>query len=116
MEPALVNLSIRRGVTFPGFTVTCKDAAGAVVALAGWSAVAQIRNAEDDSLIYNLAPVIATDDSAGVITVPEIAWAVTAALPAGDFVYDLIPQDAAGKRYDPIITGRVTIGKTISHD
>lgn len=109
MDPANVNLSIRRGVTFRGFTLTCKDSSGNPVPLAGWSAFAQIRSQKDDSLIWDLAPTIASNDAAGLITVPPIPFATTLTLPPGDYVFDLLPQDPTGIRYDPIIQGNVKI-------
>ena len=113
MDPVLLNLAIRRGVTWTGFTVTCKDAAGALVNLTGWSAVAQIRDPQSDDLIVDLAPAVITGTD-GVITVPEIPWSTTLTMVEGDFVYDLLPVDPDGRRYDPVITGNVKVGKTIT--
>lgn len=114
MDPAIVNLSIRRGVTFRGFSITCQNAQGAAVPLAGWSAYAQIRSQKDDSVIFDLAPTIAVNDDAGIITVPPIPYATTLTIPAGDYVFDLLPQDPSGTRYDPIIQGNVTITTAIT--
>jgi len=108
MDPALLNLKIRRGLTWPGFAITCRDANGAAVPLAGWTAYGQIRTkAEGGTLVYDLAPVIAADDADGLITIPEIPHDVTRTLPAGDFVYDVIPEDPLGRRLDPIVAGQI---------
>lgn len=116
MDPALLNLHIRRGITFGGMQITCKDAAGAPIALAGWSAIGQIRSKTDPGvLIHDLAPVIAADDAAGLITIPKIPWETTATLAEGDYVYDIIPQNPAGDRLDPVLAGNVKISSVVTN-
>ena len=88
---------------------------GAAVPLAGWSAYAQIRTkSEGGELVYDLAPVITADDADGLITIPEIPHAITRTLPAGDFVYDVIPVDPLGRRLDPIVAGQIKSSTSIT--
>jgi hypothetical protein len=114
MTPALLNLQIRRARTYTGLQVKCYGEGRVVVPLAGYTAYAQIRAGREGALIYDLAPTIAADDAAGLITIPPIPWAITDALPPGDYIYELILQDPAGNRYDPILTGNVKISTSIT--
>ncbi len=109
MTPGTLNLVLKRGVTFGPVTITCTDANGAAVALGGWSAFAHVRKDPAAGLLLDFAPVIAGNDTAGIVTLPAVPWAATAALEAGVFFWDLILQDPAGRRLDPILSGTVTV-------
>ena len=65
-------------------------------------------------MILDLAPVIETDDSTGLVTLPEISWQTTDDLPAMVGQWDLILQDPAGRRLPPFLGGRVTIALPIT--
>ena len=117
MDPVLVNIEIRRGVTWGGMAVTCRDDAGALVNLTGWSAIAQIRDPQTGDLIHDLAPAVLVGTD-GVITIPEIPWGTTLTMGANlsrNFVWDMLPIDPDGRRYDPVTAGNVTMRTTTSH-
>jgi hypothetical protein len=106
-----LNLTITRGVTYGPILISCKDAQGDPVPLAGWTAFAEMRKkpAPASAVVLDFAPVIAADDAAGLVTIPRLSHADTAALPPGVFGWDLILQDAAGIRYEPTLAGTCTI-------
>lgn len=112
MSAGTLDLTITIGATWPGAELTCKDANGVVVPLAGWSAFAEVRKSPNGDVILDLSPAIDADDSAGLITIPAIAWSVTDDLPSGGFRWDLILQDDHGVRYEPTLEGTVTIKRT----
>jgi hypothetical protein len=114
MSRATLNLEILKGTTFGPVQIICKDAAGVVVPLAGWSAYAEVRKDEKSSVILDLAPVIAADDAAGLVTLPEIGWQTTDDLPTMVGQWDLILEDPSGRRLPPFLGGRVTIALPIT--
>ncbi len=114
MSRATLNLSINRGVNFGPVLIHCTDANGAAVPLAGYSAYAHVRRDEKSSLILDLAPVIAVDDAAGLVTLPEIPWETTQDLCSMVAQWDLILEDSFGKRLDPIVGGRININLPIT--
>ena len=65
-------------------------------------------------IVLDLAPVIAVDDAAGLITIPEIDFAITKDLCPMVAEWDLILQDADGNRWPPSIAGRFTITNTVT--
>lgn len=109
MDPATLNLIIKRGVTFGPLEITCADTDGNAVALAGWKAYAQGRKSPSEPVIVDFAPVIAADDTVGLVTIPAIAYDATAAIDEDTFFWDLILEDDAGRRLDPILGGTVTV-------
>jgi hypothetical protein len=109
------DITIRRGLTWRGMSLFCKDENGEPVPLAGWSAYSQIRKTADGPLVLDLAPTIAADDADGLITIPPVNPAATSQLPPGEHVYDVILEDPEGNRLDPpLITAKVTISRTIT--
>ena len=109
------NLTINRGTTFGGLIAICKDASGAVVPLAGYSAFAEARKCPDSPVVINFAPIIEADDTEGKITIPPLTPAQTKELPAGAFPWDLILQDPDGIRAkDPLFVGTLSISKLIT--
>ncbi len=104
-----VNIHIRRGVTFGPVTITAFTSEGVPKPLAGWSAYAQVRKVPTGPLVLDLAPVILAGDTAGLITIPAIPYATTAGLIDGNYVWDMILQDGAGRRYEPEVSGAVVI-------
>ena len=105
MSQATVNLKASTAGTFRGMEITCTDVDGDPVALAGWSAMAEVRSVPADEVLIDLAPVIAADDAIGLITIPAISWSAMAALPAGKYPWDLILQRPDGTRDDFEIGG-----------
>ena len=110
-----LDLEILRGTTFGPVQIVCKNSAKAPVALAGWSAAAQARKSASSTLIVDLLPVIAADDAAGLVTLSEIPWETTAALPVGDFRYDLVMIDPDGRRLPPFLGGKLKITDIYTH-
>lgn len=106
--------SLLRGINWGPVSITCTDSQAAPVALAGWKAYAHVRQDSDAPLLLDLAPVIAVDDAAGLITLPEIPPAASRLLDAGSFVWDLILEDPAGKVLPPVIGGTFIISSTVT--
>jgi hypothetical protein len=68
---------------------TCKDEDGDPVDLAGYTARAEVRETvSSDEVVLDLAPTIPTPAN-GVISI-EVADTVTAAIPAGSYVWGLV--------------------------
>ena len=112
---ATLNLTIRRGTTFGPVLITCKDSAGAVVPLAGFTAFAEARKGVGSAVVIDFAPVIQSNDAAGLITIPAIAYADTDDLPSCSIPWDLILQDPQGVRTtEPILEGVVSINQIIT--
>jgi hypothetical protein len=114
MAKATLNLEIIKGTTFGPVQITCKDSNGTPVPLAGWSAYAEVRKDEKSALILDLAPVIAADDAAGLVTLPEIPWSTTDDLPVMVGQWDLILEDGTGRRLPPFLGGRVNIALPVT--
>lgn len=111
MPAGILNLAIVQGATYGPVQISCKDALGAPVPLAGWKAYAEGREGVDGAVVIDFAPVIAADDAAGLVTFPQIPYATTAALPAGTFGWDVLLETPAGVRHEPFLAGTLTIGK-----
>lgn len=111
-----LDLAIKRGTTFGPGLLTVKDTAtGLPVPLAGYTAYAHARTDENSALYLDLAPVIEPDDAAGLITLPALTPAQTAALAPFNGRWDLILEDAAGVRLtEPLLIGRFTVSKIIT--
>lgn len=108
-----IPLTITRGLSFGPVLVYCKDAQGAAFPLSGWKAFAEIRHDpglhRPRVLVCNLAPVIAENDTAGLVTIPAIGHAATALFNECEDAWDLILEDASGYRSLPVAGGVVTI-------
>jgi len=112
---ATLDLTITRYTTAGPWLITCKDANGAVVPLAGYSAFAEIRKDQNCPVIYDLAPVIEDDDAAGLVTIPAITPATSKGLPSIGAKWDLILQSPDGTRAtEPLLSGRVAINLPIT--
>jgi hypothetical protein len=109
MSKSILNLSIVRGTTFGPVQIYCKDSTGAPVPLAGWSAYAQARDSTKTPVIIDFAPVIAANDSEGLVTLPAIPWATTKEYSFQSIEWDLILQKPSGERLPPFIGGAVNI-------
>lgn len=93
MTAATLDLTLEQGADYAvPFAVS--------VALAGATAVMQVRPAAGDPVaLLTLSTAdrgLVLDPAAGTVT-PSVPAAVTAALPAGLFAYDLKVRDAAGR-------------------
>ena len=114
MPRATLDLEISRGTTFGPVLLYCKNELGVAVPLAGYSAFAEARKSPAHSVVINLSPVIEADDSDGLITIPEIPYTDTDDIPAQICKWDIILQDADGKRLAPIIGGIIAINMIIT--
>jgi hypothetical protein len=111
----ILNLTINRGTTFGPVLITAKDGAGAVVPLAGYTAYAEARKTANRDVVIDFAPVIAADDTAGLITIPAIAHDLTKDIPSCSIPWDLILEAPDGTRAtEPIFEGRVSINQLIT--
>lgn len=104
--PARLDLTIARGTDLL-VEIACKDSEADPVDLTGWTATAHARRNPDKALAFDLGAVL-HDDSAGLVRL-TMDKAVTAALTAGDFYWDLILEDSDGFRHPPIVAGRVRV-------
>lgn len=114
-----LDLTISRAVNFGPIAITAQRLAEdgvtlEIVPLAGWTAYAEVRKSAATAVVLDLAPVIAADDTIGLITIPEIDFAITAALPIGTHEWDIILQDPSGRRLPPLIAGEVHIDRPIT--
>jgi hypothetical protein len=114
MPAATLPLTLVRGADFGPVRILCRDAQGDPVPLAGWKAYAQVRKNPDQTVIIDLDPQIAPDDTAGEITLPAIPHPATHTLPLGGHLWDLILEDPGGIRRPPIVEGSFSITRTIT--
>ena len=112
MDLSILNLEIVKGTTFGPVLIYCKDADGDPVPLAGWSAFAEARKRKHLPVLLDLTPEIAVDDADGLVTIPEKAWEITAALPEVVAQWDLILQDPTGRPLPPFVGGSLTITRS----
>jgi hypothetical protein len=110
----IVNLQIVRGTTFGPYQILCKQADGTPAPLAGYTAKAEARKSNDDSLALNLAPTIAINDTLGIITIPKIPWATTAALTEDLLKWDLILIEPDGDKLPPFVYGEIEVSTPIT--
>ena len=112
---ATLNLTIKRGTTFGPILITAKDGTGAVVPLAGYTAYAEARKGPGSAVVIDFAPVIAADDTDGLITIPAIPHAETKDIPSCAIPWDLILEAPDGTRAtEPLLEGRVSINQLIT--
>lgn len=110
----IVNLSIVRGTTFGPYQILCKQADGSPAPLAGYTAKAEARESASSALALNLAPVIDPADTLGIITIPKIPWATTAAMVEDLLRWDLILIDPQGNKMPPFVCGEITVTTPIT--
>lgn len=105
------NLHIRRGISFGPVELECTDDAGAPIDLTGWHVWAEIRRTPETSVVADLSPLI-SDPTTGVIRI-RLNKAATAAIPAGEYGWDLVLETPAGDRM-LLIQGRVFVSGVIT--
>lgn len=112
---ATLDLAINRFTTFGPIRITCKDSSGVPVPLAGYTAFAEIRKDQNHPVIIDLAPVIESDDSDGLITIPAIPPSISKELASTGARWDMILQAPDGSRAtEPILSGLVSINLPIT--
>lgn len=114
MPIATLNIEIVRGATFGPIQILCKDAAGAPVPLAGWSAFAQARDSHKTPVIIDLLPIIDPADTLGLITLTAIPWQTTKNYDFQSIDWDLILQTPTGDRLPPFLGGKIRITNAIT--
>lgn len=108
-------LEINPGTDFLGALLYCQDGSGDPFPLAGWTAYAEVRKDNTSPVILDLAPVIAADDTAGLITIPGITPDNTEDLPEDVYQLDVLLKNPGGDILpDPLLTGTMTISRTIT--
>ncbi len=108
MQPANLDLTIYKGITFGPILITCNDSEGAPVDLTGYTAFATARPlAPGWPGEINLVPTI-TDAAAGQLTI-TMTDDQTQALTTGKWGYDLVLQNPAGERLGPYLAGTLHV-------
>lgn len=107
MRPGKLDLIITRGVTWSAITATCRDAAGDAVDLTGCTPFADVRRALNKAVSFSLD--CALGEEPGTILFPEISDTLTSTKPLGEFIWDLVLEDADGRRLGPFLAGRIIV-------
>lgn len=113
MTPATLDLTVTRGVTFGPVVITCKDANGAAVNLAGYTPFAEVRKKAGEAVVRDLALAI-TNAAAGEVTIPEISDEATMKMTKGSYRWDFVLQNAGGKRFGPHAAGTFIVQNIIT--
>lgn len=114
MNPGTLNLVITKGADYGPVRMTCFGESGSAFPLAGYTAYAQVRRHPGAAVIMDLEPVIAADDTDGLVTIPQLSHTATAALATGSFCWDLILETPGGYRLPPILAGSCTVAWPIT--
>lgn len=110
LEPTVVDLSMTRGLTWPGARFTCRDPdTNEIVDLSGYTAFAEVRFKPGDPLILDLTPSI-DDAPGGLVVLPKISKEETVNAPRGGYSWDLTFQRTSdGERFGPFAIGTFDI-------
>jgi len=106
MTPGTFNITITKGTTFKAIVLTINP--DDPLDLTGWSAFAEVRASSGGSVVLDLAPSI-TDAAGGEITLTTLTDEQTALLPAGNYQWDLLLEDASGEIFGRVLAGRFSI-------
>jgi hypothetical protein len=116
IEPAVQNLTLKRGITFATIKLYHKDKNGSAVPLGGYIPHAQVRRkAGSSTIILDLSPSV-TDANGGEVTIPEISDEDTFNTPAGKYHWDYVLETPTGKRLGPYIIGAFTVENVVTQD
>lgn len=105
------NFTMYRGLTWAGLSCIAVDASGDPVEVEG-TGLLQARKGPNKDVAFELPVTLGSEQ--GQILIPEVSAAITAALPAGAFMYDLVMTDEGGKPWPPFLTGLITVRDPIS--
>lgn len=111
MPSQLHNFTIFRSLTWQGLRCMALNSTGDAVQLEG-TALLQARKAPSKPVAFELPVTLGDED--GEILIPEVSATSTAALPLGEFEYDLILIDTDSKPWPPVIHGTITVKDPIS--
>ena len=107
----LSNLSIDQGSDFSA-EVIVEDTNGDVANLTGYTGAGQIRKTYSSSTATNFV-VTVTNPGAGLLTL-TLSNAVTNAMKAGRFVYDVEITETANGEKTRVVEGQVTINPGVT--
>lgn len=103
---AKANIVIDQGTDF-STTITVTDDAGATVDLTGYTSSGQIRKHFSSNTSYDFTVTFGTPRSSGLLTI-SLARAVSSAMEAGRYVYDVEITSSANTR-SRLVEGLATI-------
>ena len=107
----LSNLSIDQGSDFSA-EVIVEDSSGDVANLTGFTGAGQIRKTYSSSTATNFV-VTVTNAAAGLLTL-TLSNAVTNAMKAGRFVYDVEITETSNGEKTRVVEGQVTINPGVT--
>jgi hypothetical protein len=111
---AQFDVRVRRGAALGPYTVTAtRKSTGLAISLTGATISCHVRKAYEDPVIVATVVCTITNATAGQFSV-ELDADTTAAITAGDYVWDLIIEESSGKvtpwwRGTFTVTGRATL-------
>ena len=111
MTAGKYNLTIDQGSDFLHF-LTVKDSTGTPKNLTGYTARASMRPTAESSTVYNFVTGVTTPATNGKISM-SLSSGVTAAIPAGTYLYDLELIGGAGS-VERLIHGTVNLRREIT--
>ena len=107
MTPAILDITINKGITF-GLVLKLKDAALSPVSLVGYSVFADARlKPTSTAIAFSLSPTI-SDAPQGEVTI-SLTDEATALLKHGIFHWDLVIENPSGERLGPFVEGAVFV-------
>lgn len=114
MIPCPKNFTLYRGSTFTSKTLRALESDKVTpVDLTGYTAHAKVRARVSGPVILDLNPTI-TDGPNGDITTQAITDELTALLPCGSYIWDLLLEDSSSVVTGPYVAGSFTIKTAVS--
>ncbi|GEP46418.1 hypothetical protein [Brevifollis gellanilyticus] len=107
MKPGRHDFQIDRGVDFAGLLLVCLNQAGAEIDLSAFTPQLAARRSLTKPVAFTLSASLGGGE--GEIMIAEMSDTQTAALPLGDYLYDLVLEDDEGRRWGPCLTGNLRI-------
>ena len=107
----LSNLSVDQGSDFSA-EIVVEDSTGNVANLTGYTGAGQIRKTYSSNTATNFV-VVVTNAAAGLLTL-TLANAVTNAMKAGRYVYDVEITETSNGEKTRVVEGQVTINPGVT--
>ncbi len=107
MKPGHHDFQINRGVDFAGLLLVCLNQAGAAIDVSGFTPHIAARRSLSKPVAFTLAASLGGGE--GEILITAMSDTQTAALPLGDYLYDLVLEDDEGQRWGPCLAGNLRI-------